>query len=199
MNTAVFYDTETTGLPNFSQPSNDPAQPHMVQLAAILMDMDTKKEVQVIDLIIKPNGWEIPAEISAIHGITHEMAMDVGVSEKVATEALLDMVGSRQRIAHNESFDARILRIAVKRYFDDLLADQWKAGQSKCTANMTTKICALPPTAKMVAAGRHHHKTPNLQEAFKHFFGKEFEDAHSALADVRACRDVYFEALKLAA
>lgn len=35
---AIVYDTETTGLPLFSQPSEDPRQPHIVQLAAIVVD-----------------------------------------------------------------------------------------------------------------------------------------------------------------
>lgn len=198
MNIAIFYDTETTGLPLFSEPSNDPRQPHIVQLAAVMMDLDTKQELQCIDMIIKPNGWEITPEMTEIHGISQEMAMDVGISEKIATEALLDMVGARLRIAHNESFDARILRIAAKRYFDDEVADNWKEGAAECTARLTTKICNLPPTEKMKAANRNTPKTPNLQEAYKHFFGKEFENAHSALADVMACRDVYL-AVKAAA
>lgn len=192
MKPVIFYDTETTGLPLFNEPSEDPRQPHMVQLAAVLVDADTNKELQCIDLIIKPKDWIITAEMTAIHGITQEMAMDLGVSEKTATEALLDLVGTRLRIGHNEQFDARILRIATKRYFNDERADAWKAGLSECTAGLTTKICNLPPTQKMLDAGRKHAKTPNLQEAYKHFFGEEFKSAHSALADVMACRAVYF-------
>jgi len=197
MNLAIFYDTETTGLPLFNEPSEDPRQPHIVQLAAVMVDLDTNKEYQGLDLIVRPNGWTITEEMTAIHGISQEMAMDLGVSEKTATEALLDLVGNRLRIGHNESFDARILRIATKRYFNDDLADKWKAGIAQCTAGLTTKICNLPPTEKMLAAGRKHAKTPNLQEAYAHFFGQPFDNAHSAFADVMACRDVYFAVKRL--
>lgn len=192
MKPVIFYDTETTGLPLFSEPSGDPRQPHMVQLAAIMVDLDTLNTLQTLDVIIKPTEWQITEEMTAIHGVSHEHAMDVGISEATATSMLLDMVGTRLRIGHNESFDARILRIATKRYFNDELADVWKAGLAECTAGLTTKICNLPPTPKMVAANRHHPKTPNMQEAYKHFFGKEFDNAHSAISDVLACRDVYF-------
>lgn len=44
----------------------------------------------------------------------------------------------------------------------------------------------------MKAVGRFHHKTPNLGEAYRHFFGRDFDGAHNALADVSACRDIYF-------
>jgi len=192
MKLAAFYDTETTGLPLFSEPSEDPRQPHIVQLAAILVDLDSKKTVQSIDLVIKPHGWVITPEITEIHGITQEYAMDVGVSEDDAASILIDMVGNRLRIGHNEQFDARIIRIAAKRYFGEVVADTWKSGEAECTARLSTKLCNLPPTEKMIAAKKNFNKTPNLTEAYTHFFGKGFDDAHTAMADVLACRDVYF-------
>lgn len=45
MNAALFYDNETNGLPLFKEPSNHPGQPHIVQLAAVLVDLDTGKEL----------------------------------------------------------------------------------------------------------------------------------------------------------
>ena len=52
MNIALFYDTETTGLPLYDQPSDDPRQPHIVQLGAILVDLDARKEIACLDLIV---------------------------------------------------------------------------------------------------------------------------------------------------
>lgn len=199
MNLAIAYDTETTGLPDWHQPSDAPQQPHLVQLAAHLVDLDNRKILQSMDVIVRPEGWVIPDEVAAVHGITTEKAMDLGIPEPVAVDMFLALWSSRLRIAHNESFDARILRIAMKRYADPRhpallppLSDEWKAGRAECTAKLATPICALPPTEKMKAARRLHHKTPNLTEAYRHFTGKELENAHSAIADVNACLAVYW-------
>jgi len=36
-------------------------------------------------------------------------------------------------------------------------------------------------------------KALNLQETYKFFFGREFQGAHRAIADVIACREIYRE------
>lgn len=199
MNIGLFYDTETTGLPLFREPSESAAQPHLVQLGASLVDLDTRSVLSSIDVIVKPGGWTIPDDVAAIHGITTEKAMDLGIPEEAAIDMLFSMWSNRVRIAHNEQFDARILRIAAKRYLDPrepMLAippsDEWKAGRSECTAVMSTPLCQLPPTDKMRKAGFNNFKTPKLSEAYRHFFGKDFEGAHTAGADTKACMEVYF-------
>lgn len=199
MRTGLFYDTETTGLPLFSEPSEHPDQPHMVQLAAVLADLETEKAIASMDVIIRPNGWTIPDDVAAIHGITTEHAMAVGIPEELALYLFMELWMGRNRIAHNETFDARIIRIALKRYHDpreESLAvppsDVWKAAPAECTARMATPILNLPPTEKMIAAGRKHAKTANLGEAYQYFSGKPLENAHSAMADVQACMFIYF-------
>lgn len=203
MKLALFYDTETTGLPIFKEPSEHPDQPHIVQLAACLVDLDARTLISSMDVIIRPNGWMIPDAVAAVHGITTEHATAVGIEEKTAIDMFMALWAGpgRLRIAHNEQFDARILRIALKRFFDvpdEILpkSDEWKSGAAECTARLATPICAIPPTERMKAAKRFHHKTPNLGEAYRHFTGRDLENAHSAMADVRACMDVYFAIMK---
>ena len=198
----IFYDTETTGLPLFNEPSEDPRQPHIVQLAACLVDLQSRHVIASMDVIVRPMGWEIPAEVAAIHGITTERALAVGVPEPVALRMFVGLYNARPRIGHNEQFDARIIRIGLKRYDVGLDADVWKGGQSECTQLLSTPILKLPPTEKMRAAGRNHYKSANLGEAYKHFTGNELVGAHSALIDVQACMAVYFaikDAAKVAA
>ena len=192
MNLALFYDTETTGLPDFRAPSESAHQPHIVQLAALLVDMDTRETIQSMDVIIRPDGWTIPDEVAAVHGITTQHALDVGIPESMAVSMFMELWSGRNRVAHNQQFDARIVRIALMRHVDTQAADIWKEGAAECTAIMATPICQLPPTAKMVRAGFNKFKTPNLGEAYRHFTGNDLQNAHSAMADVLACRDVYF-------
>lgn len=200
MNLALFYDTETTGLPLFKEPSEHPGQPHIVQLGACLADLDTQRIYSSLDVIIKPEGWTIPDEVAAIHGITTEMALAVGIPEVEAVGTLLELwYRAACRIGHNEGFDARIVRIALMRHFpaaqgETVIADIWKAGAAKCTQQISTPILKLPPTPKMKAAGFLKHKSANLGEAYQHFMGKPLEGAHSAIVDVRACMDVFFAA-----
>ena len=73
-NLILFYDTETTGLPLYKEPSEHPDQPHIVQLAAALVDSETRKIVSSMDFIINPSTYEIPEEMTAIHRISTEYA-----------------------------------------------------------------------------------------------------------------------------
>lgn len=177
----LFFDNETNGMPVWQEPSNRKCQPHIVQLAAILCDED-RKNIGEMDVIVQPDGWEIPDDMTEIHGITTEQALDVGIPEKEALQMFLDLYGRcGLRIAHNTTFDNRIIRIALKRYMRDLIPDEeWK--------NRELYYCTLMHSRKIMG-GRSGH---TLEEAYLYFIGKELENAHSAMADTRACMEIYW-------
>jgi DNA polymerase III epsilon subunit-like protein len=185
------FDTETTGLPLFRQPSEHPEQPHLVEIAALLHDADGTL-VDSFDAIIKPDGWKISEEVSKIHGITHEMAMDTGIPEREAVERYLALHDRAQlSVAHNHQFDARILRIALMRYFPER-AEGYAAAPAFCTCEAAKPVMKLPPTPKMVRAGFRSYKTPNLTEAVHFYLGEYYEGAHRARNDAEACARIYF-------
>lgn len=188
-NEVIFFDTETTGLPDWKNPSEAENQPHIVQLAAHLVDLRTREIKDTIDVIIKPHGWTIPQETTDIHGITTDAALETGEPEKDVLEKFLSMWSGRIRIAHNTTFDNRIIRIATKRYCDEAISDTWKDGEYQCTGILSKPIMQMPPKNK------YGFKMPKLSEAYKFFTGKELENAHNALADVNACMDIYFAIL----
>ena len=187
MTNILFFNTETTGLADFNKRARDPSQPHIVQLAcALTMDCGTVLESH--NMLVKPDGWTIPIEASDVHGITDEVAA-VGLPEKQVASIFLEMIKkSSLLVAHNLMFDKFIARIAMRRY--DLITDAedvwWKALPAFCTMLETTELCQLPGKI----AGKY--KWPKLHEAHYRIFGKEFEGAHDALADVTACSDIYF-------
>lgn len=180
----LFFDTETTGKADFKAPPDAAHQPRMVQLGALLTD-DTGKELQSLSLIIKPEGWAIPDEASNIHGITTEIATRYGVTAKQALRLFREIWENAEIVvAHNVDFDSLIIDGEIFRLCGGPKA--WgKAQDIFCAMRAMTPICKLP--------GQYSDfKWPKLQEAYKHAFGSEFDGAHDAMADVRACSKVYF-------
>lgn len=54
----------------FSEPSEHPGQPHIVQLAALLVDPESHETIASMDVIVRPSGWTIPDDVAAVHGTT---------------------------------------------------------------------------------------------------------------------------------
>jgi DNA polymerase III subunit epsilon len=194
-NVYIFFDTETTGLCNNKLPASDPGQPHICQLGAILTDQNGRVKAEV-NLLVRPEGWVIPQAASDIHGITQYDADAYGLSIKgILTIFNRLLIKAEKLIAHNIRFDLFMLEIECARTGISLELPH----QYACTMEDSRDILKIPPTQKMAACGMTEFKKPNLQEAYRHFFGREFEGAHDAMADVRACRDVFFAIQKLAA
>lgn len=186
----LVFDTETTGIPDFKAPSEDPSQPHLVEIAALLYSEDGL--IDSFEALVRPDGWIITPEMTAIHGITHEQAMAEGIPEQEALEKFLTLHAKAQlRVAHNCSFDDRIIRIAMLRYMGKDAADQFKAGPTYCTALKSKPILNLPATEAMKKTS-FKVKTPTLGEAHKHLIGTEIVGAHRARADAEACAEVYY-------
>jgi DNA polymerase-3 subunit epsilon len=187
----LIYDTETTGfyLPN--RPLSDADQPRIVQIAAALLDDDLKL-CGSINFIIKPDGYEIPAKTTEIHGISTEKANQCGIPLDGAMKAFCELADiATHRIAHNQDFDFGVVGCAltVLNWRDNL--NHLTAMAHICTMKASHDLCALPPTEKMMAAGRYGFKQPKLEEAYQHFYGQPMPyQAHDAMGDVMATADV---------
>lgn len=73
----LVYDTETTGLPDWQQPSEAPQQPHIVELAALLYDTDTCELVDSMHTLVRPDGWTLVPERIGIQPEAWEAAQFV--------------------------------------------------------------------------------------------------------------------------
>jgi DNA polymerase III epsilon subunit-like protein len=177
----LYFDTETTGFPRKSDAPIE-TQPHIVQLAALLVD-DDEGEIASMNVIIRPMGWTIPDEVAAIHGITQEKAERFGVRIERAIGVFYDMCNAaNQAVAHNIVFDAKLAAIEFERTG---LTDRLNLLPQFCTMLATTDLCKIPGKF-----GRNY-KWPKLIEAHQYFFGCGFEGEHDALADVRACARIH--------
>jgi DNA polymerase III subunit epsilon len=180
----LFFDTETTGKADFRSPPDAPHQPRLVQIGLVLTAEDGK-EAASMNLIVKPDGFTIPEEASRVHGITTEKATALGVSRKHVLRIFREFWElSALAVAHNIAFDSFIVDGEIYRLCGGRKA--WgKSLETFCTMEAMTPICKLP-------GNYGDFKWPRLQEAHKHAFGIEFDGAHDAMADVRACAKLYF-------
>lgn len=174
----LFFDTETT--------DRRPNRARLVQLAAILSYPDGREAMSMNFIVKRPDG--IPAEVVAIHHISQEISMALGHDEGTALVAFEQMVKCATIVvAHNISYDVGVMEHAY-RLMDGPDAKPFDGKKLFCTKDNTTSICRLPKKGG-------GFKWPTLQEAYFHFFNENFDGAHNAMADVRACRDVFFAVL----
>lgn len=178
------FDTETTGKADFSAPESANHQPHIVQLGAILFD-DSWNVRAELNLIIKPDGWTVPDEASAIHGITTAIANACGVPLSTAMSCFQGLFKvAKVCVAHNIDFDSLVVSANFMRLTQCVGIGSDIRERGFCTMHAMTPICKLP--------GRYgDYKWPKLQEAYQHAFGETFGGAHDAMADVRACGRLY--------
>lgn len=180
----LFFDTETTGLPrNWNAPVTDLRNwPRLVQLAWLLYD-ESGQLLASGNEIVLPDGFIIPSSAAAIHRITQEIALAegkpvMGVLQNFS-EALLQ---AQYLVAHNISFDEKIVGAEYLR----LKQPNLLAGKQKiCTMLTTTNFCRIP--------NRYGYKWPTVDELHRKVFGRSFQGAHNALADITATADSFWE------
>lgn len=113
----LFFDTETTGLPKrWNAPVTDLENwPRLVQLAWMEYDA-VGKVLDSRDVIIYPEGYTIPPEVSRLHGITTSMAQEKGRPLKEVMEEFAEKIdGAAALIGHNIGFDECIVGAEFER------------------------------------------------------------------------------------
>lgn len=181
----LFFDTETTGLPNYKADLTDPSQPHIVQLACVLTDEQGREMSSYKVPIDLPEGVSVDEAGRAfeVNKVSNDMLERYGVS---MIHALGMFRSFEQRatlkIAYNYRFDGFLLRCAharagvpalqpsIGKYDPLVIVRQWKAQ-------------GMLPSAKLV-------------DAYTFVTGKPPLDAHDAMGDVRMMMDVFFHIKK---
>ena len=176
----LFFDTETAGLPaeQYALAANTANWPSIVQIAWVLTD-ENGNESDAQTFIVRPDGFEISADATSVHGITTEIARLKGVAIETALNAFAKDVGRVTRlVAHNANFDEHVVG-----------AEFIRAGQHN-PLDSEVIYCTM-----RTAANAYGGQWPNLTKLHSFLFGAGFDSAHDALADARACARCFFEAL----
>ena len=188
----LFFDTETTGLPNRSVPLSDPSQPHITQLGAVLQINGEDK--MILDTLIKPDNWPVQPcgniigkKAMELTGITPEMCEESGIPIADAVDLFMIMASIADFIVcHNTAFDLKLMQIEFARLNPDAPSKTVLCGRpSLCTMKTSTPILKLP---KKAGGG---YKWPKLEEAMQFFFGEGLDGAHNALVDIQATQRLF--------
>ena len=187
MDRILYFDTETTGVPlNYKAPSSDTNNwPRLVQLAWILTDEEGTR-IHTGNLVIKPDGFVIPADATKVHGITTQRAKEEGVPlAEVIERFKSDLDMATYIVGHNIEFDKKIVGAEMIRLG---MKDELEKKKSYCTMQSSIDFCKIP--------GKYGYKYPKLQELYKKLFGSEFENAHDAMSDIEATEKCFWELKK---
>ena len=98
MTTWVAFDTETTGIEPGSR---------LLDLAAVAFK-DRGRVLSTFDQLVNP-GMPVPADVSAVHGITDRMLANQPATQDVLTAFLAWLPADATLIAHNAAYDCDIL------------------------------------------------------------------------------------------
>lgn len=179
----LIIDTETNGLFDFKQPADAPGQPRLAHLAMIHADLDGDVLWRE-DFYIRPDGWSMTAEASAINGLTDEFLIANGVPVAAALESYAAAIQSGSVVvAFNAQYDTKVMRGEFRRLG---WPDLFEQTPNICVMRPMTALCRIPNP------NRGGLKFPNLTEALEHF-GHAFDGAHRALNDAEGARIIYRE------
>ena len=186
----LIFDTETTGLPKkFNAPITDLDNwPRCVQIAWQLHDYDGSL-IEHDDYLIIPDGYDIPYQSEKIHGISTALALEKGKSLEEVLNIFKQVLSKTSvLVGQNLKFDLNIIGSEFHRLGYD---NQWlNLPVLDTCSEKSAFICKLP-------GGRGgKFKFPTLSELHHVLFGKSFEEAHNATADVEATARCFFELIR---
>lgn len=163
-----FFDCETGGL--------NPIEADMVEVAAIRTDPTGKIVREEFTAKVFPKKPVHP-KAAAVNGYTPEKWAKEAVELDLVMPKLLQMARNALFTAHNAAFDWAFVEAAMT-----VRLQRWPSDYHK------------NDTVAMAQPLLRHGLVERLKlEELARFFGVVHENAHSALGDVRACREVYLK------
>ena len=195
----LVFDTEATGLPKTKIINPDALHlwPHIVQFSYLIYDTELNDVIIVGDNIVKVGaGINIPAESTAIHGITNQMSQTEGVSLSQALQGFFrDLQTADRLVGHNISFDINLVIVELLRMIynpasnsgADVSANKNNLHQianfknTYCTLQESIDLCAIKAVTKL---GKEYNKFPKLIELHQKLFRTIPNNLHNSLTDI---------------
>src|SRR5260221_2741319 len=134
------FDTETTGLCDFNRPAHAEGQPRLASWAMMFVD-DDLHVTEGWHGLVKPDGWTMPSEATAINGLTDERLRAEGRSVRLPL-FLIGLAIEQQYtlVAHNLQYDAKVMRGELRRVGGSE-GHHFQPASGGCTPERLTNAC----------------------------------------------------------
>ena len=168
----LVMDSENNGLFNWELPADAPGQPRIASLACILLNDELEVTLQK-EFLIKPDGWEMTKEATAVNGLTTEFLQEHGSPVRECLEFYSEKILEGYIVAtYNSRHDCKQMRGELRRAgMDDLFEET----PNICLMRASTDICKVP---KKTGKG---WKFPKLSEACAFFKIEPEPTPHNAM------------------
>lgn len=195
--TYLFFDTETTGLPLRYDAAYEDVNnwPRLVQLSWLCVDR-YGEILNSYNFYIKPEGFSIPEESEKVHGISTEYAVENGTDlETVLLEFDKFVYHAKVLVGHNIDYDINIVAAEYIRKIGYSYDSKWGGWINPAEELLRTpRICTMKSSTDYCKiSGNKGFKYPRLQELYSILFGRSFDNAHDAMADVKATLECFNE------
>lgn len=175
----VPFDTETSGLFDFSKPADAPGQPRLAALAMIWTNEDLMP-IREEALFIKPEGWYMQPGAQAANGLSQEFLMANGRPVAEALELFESAIHEGYVFAaFNAQFDTKVMRAEFRRAGKDDLFERVK---NVCVMRKSVGVCKIP----YADPKKKGYKFPKLEEAMAHWkMPRAARQKNKAIGDTR--------------
>lgn len=178
----LHMDWETTDLYLKGAPSEDPKQPWPCSVSAILDDHDGRTLSGFYSLIKVPPGTVWAPKAYEANRLSAAICNEFGQPLQTIMETLERWASLADALcAFSAYFELKFLKIGCAKIGDD--------GRMRARFEGLQRMCTMETSARYLKGeGQRFIK---LTEAHRQIIGREFDDAHNALADNQAQRRVY--------
>lgn len=172
-------DAETNGIFDYKKPADDPCQPRLANLGVLLLNEDLSVASEH-EFLVKPDGWAMTPEATAVNGLTDEILAAEGQALGVVLLFWQHLVADGRAVAsYGAQFDCKQMRGELRRAgLDDLF--------EKTPNSCLMRACQGLKIKKANGKGGW----PGLDDALRHFGFEPEAKPHRALAGARKSAEV---------